>query len=356
MSDLSNPTRRAVLKYGAASLAMMGAVAPRAAWADSQFTVGTLGGSWGDGIKKSFVPSLIQSGTLAAEPSYLDAPYPAMISRLLAQPDNPPFSTADFLDIEHYMAADAGVLQDLDLDIVTNYKDVFPTAHQPERNGLKHWASAMTVPFISITYNTKLASAPTSWDDLWAASLKGKIGVPDFGYYGLMWLHAINKHLGGDEDNIDPAVEAISDLFKKNGALLIKNQEQAIKAYSDETIVMMPYWNGRTFALQESGVPLAMAYVDASLQPHNGFIVPKGTGFAKEANHFVNATLDGELQLNMTRIFRYPPSNRTVKLPPEMEHYAVPESALEKVVKLDWGKIHASRSAALERWNREILG
>ena len=54
----------------------------------------------------------------------------------------------------------------------------------------------------------------------------------------------VNKQLGGTEENITPGVAAIADLMKKNEAILIKNQEQAIKAFSDQQIVMMPYWNG----------------------------------------------------------------------------------------------------------------
>ena len=213
----------------------------------------------------------------------------------------------------------------------------------------------MTLPLISITYNTKLIAKPGSWQDLWSDRLKGKVGIPDFGWYGQTWLHAINKQLGGSEADVSRGIEAVADLVKKNGAIVIRNQEQAIKAFSDEQIVAMPYWNGRTFALQASGIPVAMEYVPSTIQLRNGFVIAKNTPFKDAANQFVNNTLDGSLQLEMSRLFFYPPANSKAKLPPDQEHYAPPPAVFERVVNLDWGKINSGRVEVLDRWNREVL-
>lgn len=348
-------SRRRVLRYSVAALAACELTGLPSAYAEGAFTIGTSGGTWGEGIAKSFIEIPGLATKLNARTSFLNAPTSVLISRLLAQPNNPAFTTADLLDVEHFMAADAGSVQDYDLDIVKNYADIYPSARQPARNGLAHWCASMTLPIISITYNTKLASKPASWQDLWSDKLKGKVGVPDFGWYGQTWLHALNKHLGGTETDISRGITAISDLMKKNGAVLIKNQEEAIKAFSDEQIVAMPYWNGRTFALQSSGVPVAMEYVPGTIQLHNGFVIAKHTSFKDAANQFVNNTLDGNLQLEMSRLFKYPPANSKAKLPPDMAGYAMPQAALEQVVVLDWEKINAGRVAALDRWNREVL-
>src|SRR5690606_17619879 len=107
-------------------------------------------------------------------------------------------------------------------------------------------------------------------------------------------------------------------------------------------------------ALQEEGVPVDVAYIPNSLQLRNGFIIPKNAAFPELANRFVNNTLDGELQLEMSRRFRYAPTNRTVELPDDIARYAVPEAALEQVAALDWGVINAGRTAALDLWNRRV--
>lgn len=349
-------SRRQALCYSAAALALCEFGGMPSAYAETAFTLGATGGTWGDGIRKSFIEIPQLDKKLDLKFSYLNAPTSVLVSRLLAQPNNPPFTVGDLLDVEHFMAADAGAIRDYDLDIVRNYADIFPSARQPARAGLKNWCASMTMPLISVTYNTKLTKKPTSWQDLWSKELKGKVGIPDFGWYGQTWLHAINKQLGGDEADISKGIAAIADLVKQNGAVVIKNQEQAIKAFSDEQIVAMPYWNGRTFALQASGVPVDMAYVPGTIQLHNGMVIAKNTAFVEAANQFVNNTLDPELQLEMSRLFFYPPANSKAKLPENMAHYAAPAAALEQVVALDWAKINAGRVTALDHWNREVLG
>jgi putative spermidine/putrescine transport system substrate-binding protein len=349
-------SRRDLLRYSAAALLVCETTGMPPAFAEGAFTLGTSGGTWGDGIRKSFIDVPGFENRYNLKVSALNAPTSVLVSRLLAQPANPPFTVADLLDVEHFLAADAGAVQDYDLDIVKNYKDIFPSARQAPRAGLKNWCASMTLPLIAITYNTKLATKPADWRDLWSDRFKGKVGIPDFGWYGQTWLHAINKHFGGTEADISQGVTAIRELVKKNGAIVIRNQEQAIKSFTDGEITVMPYWNGRTFSLQANGVPVEMAYVPGTIQLHNGMVIAKNTAFKEAANQFVNNSLDGTMQLEMVRLFRYPPANRTAKLPPDLAQYAAPEASLEKVVALDWEKINAGRVEALDRWNREILG
>jgi putative spermidine/putrescine transport system substrate-binding protein len=357
MSRSTQPliSRRSVLKQSAALLALS-ELTGMPARAETTFTFGNVGGTWGEGMMASFANrgKFTEKTKLAVQ--QLNAPYPVLISRLLAQPGNPPYTLADLLDVEHFMAADAGAIQDYDLNVVTNYKDIYPTATQPPRGGLKHWCASFTLPIISLTYNTKHAAKPTKWEDMWSSRFKGKIGIPDFGWFGQTWLHAINKQVGGDETNITPGIKAIADLVKKNDAVVVKNQEQAIQMFKTEQIMIMPYWNGRTFGLQEAGIPVEMVYVPGTIQLHNGIVIAKGTPFAAAANAFVNNALDGNLQLNMTRLFKYPPANKTAKLTPDLQKYGIPPSALDSVVALDWAKINSVRVTALDRWNKEILG
>lgn len=348
-------SRRQLLKQ-AAVLIVLSEMTGRPVHAETTFTFGNLGGSWGDGMVKAFSDGGRFTQKTKQTIQQLNAPYPVLIARLLAQPNDPPYTVADLLDIEQFMAADAGVIQDYNLDIVTNYKDIYPTAVQPARNGLKHWCSSYTLPLVSLTYNTKYVTRPTKWEDMWNAKYKGRIAIPDFGWYGQIWLNAVNKQLGGSETNLDPGIAAVAELVHKNNAIVLKTTEQAIRAFKSEQVLIMPYWNGRTSLLQDDGVPVEMAYVPGTIQLHNGLIITKKTPFAEAANEFVNNALDGDLQLQLTRMFKYPPANKTVKIPPELAKYAIPSGALDAVVPLDWAKINSQRVATLDRWNKEVLG
>ena len=210
---------------------------------------------------------------------------------------------------------------------------------------------------MGLVYNTKRVTArPTSFMDLGSAKYKGKIAIPAYGWVGIQWLHALNQSLGGNPDNIDPGMKAIAELVKKNDAIIMENTDVTLKAFTREEIWMMPFWNGRCFSLQAEGVPVDIVYPKGSLQVGNGFPILKGTKFERLAQQFVNITLDAEFQLEMTRRFRYPPSNRKAKLPPEMAHYALKEADLKAMMPLDFQKMNQHRAAYLARWNREVLG
>ena len=102
-------------------------------------------------------------------------------------------------------------------------------------------------------------------------------------------------------------------------------------------------------------MPVDMVYPAGSIQVGNGAVILKGTKFRELAQRYVNNTLDGTFQLGMTERFKYPPSNRTSKLPPKLAGYAIPEASLANMVPLDWTKINANRQQYLERWNKEVL-
>lgn len=328
----------------------------RPAWAEEKFTVASTGGSWGEGVRESFVAGPGFEAQQGVEVSYSHQLESVATSKIIAQCGNPPFSVSGHGEAEAILMADAECLSGYDLSIVTNYKNLYPTAKLPPRGGMDaYWGSFIMLVF-SLTYNTKHASEPASFEDMLRSEYKDRIGIPAYGWYGMYWLHAFNKSLGGDENNISPGIEAAAKLVKEHGAIIIENVDQGMKAFTREEIVIAPFWNGRTFALQEQGVPVKMAYVPGTIQIGNGSVILKGSKFSEAAQHYVNNTLKGENQVGMTKRFRYPPSDSTYKLPAEMAHYALPSTAVDQVVSLDWATINAKRAEYLERWNKEVLG
>jgi hypothetical protein len=61
----------------------------------------------------------------------------------------------------------------------------------------------------------------------------------------------------------DPGIKFFAELVKKNEAVIIENTDAAMKGFTREEIVIMPFWNGRTFVLQGQGVPVDIEYVPA---------------------------------------------------------------------------------------------
>ncbi len=350
-------TRRGFVKLVAASaVAATEAGRLSEAAAEEKFTIASTGGSWGEGIRESFVTGTNFEKRFDVSVAYSHQLESVAASKVLANCGKPVFSVTANAQAEAMLMADGGCLAGYDTGLVTNYKAIYPVLRLEQNPGIGPYYAPFLFLVWGLAWNSKHAKKPTSYKDLWKPEYEGRIGVPAYGWYGIYWLHAVNKMLGGNEDNITPGMQAIADLVKKNNAVIVENVDHGNKLFEREEIVMAPFWNGRTFALQDKGVPVGFEFVPYSIALGNGFVVVKGTSFPELAQRFVNLTLDGENQMGMVRRFKYPPSSRNVKLPAEFERIEVTEGQLEQSARLDWKKINDHRGAYLERWNKEVLG
>lgn len=351
---------RQINRRTALNLALSGAAVAAAApfglqpaWAEDKFTLSSAGGTWGASLRTAFVTG---SEFEKIDIAYEEGGDSVRLAKLLAQRGNPLVSAINLLITEQVLAAEAGAVQSYNTDIVTNLKDLYPEAVGAPVNGMENWSGAFSVAMLGFVWNTKeVAAAPTSWKDLWNPKYKGRIGIPDYGWIGISWLHALNHELGGKEDNIDAAISALADLRKKNDAVVIGSSDQAYKSMASGEIVMLPWFNGRAFELQEKGFPIDIAYVKNCVVQNNSYLIAKGGKNIELANRFVQRTLEPETQLALAKATRYAPANRKVKMPADLARYAIPASAMSSAAPIDWSKLNKHRSAYLRRWTQEVL-
>ena len=150
------------------------------------------------------------------------------------------FTTVEALNSQAVLLAEGGCAADYDLDIVTNYKDVLSLSKEPPRKGLNNYFAGSYLMAIGLTYNTKEAAEPTSFEDLLSPKLKGRIALPSFDWFGPQFLYAVNGALGGSNDNIDRGMQFIADLVKKNNAILLSSSDAGMQAFTRGEIVAMP--------------------------------------------------------------------------------------------------------------------
>jgi putative spermidine/putrescine transport system substrate-binding protein len=275
-TGISRRQFHAALGWGAASIALSEFGLPRPGMAEENFTLASTGATWGEGLRASFVdaPKFEEkTGVKVTQEFAIDSVFTA---KAMASCGNPPFSTLAVLQAEANFLALGGCLQDYDLDICTNYKDIIDTAKEPPRGQLKNWFTPFVLIVMGLFYNTKEANKPTSYQDLLNPKYKGRVGIPTYGWVGNSWLQVLNKTLGGDEDNVDPGIKFLAELVKKNEAVIIENTDAAMKGFTREEIVIMPFWNGRTFVLQGQGVPVDIEYIPGTMLVGNGFPVLRG--------------------------------------------------------------------------------
>src|SRR5882757_9685820 len=137
---------QAALGWGAAAIALNASGLSRAARAEENFTLASTGATWGEGLRASFVdaPKFEEkNGVKVIQEFAIDSVFTA---KAMATCGNPPFSTVAVLQAEANFLALGGCLQDYDLDICTNYKEIIDSAKEPPRGLLKNWFT----PFVLI--------------------------------------------------------------------------------------------------------------------------------------------------------------------------------------------------------------
>lgn len=352
-------TRRNVLSASSAvagSAVSWIAARPTPAWAESNFTLSTVAGTYGQTEIRSFitVPGFEQKNKVRV--SYDFGASNVRAAKVMTSCHEPVISVYDAYPQEADLFADGGCVQGYDLDIVTNYNDIVDIAKLPPRNGITNYFGGYAIFGLGLSYNWKKVSAPQSFEDLLSPRLKGRIAVPSFDWIAPQFLYGVNWALGGTSDNVDRGFQFISELVKKNDALVLESTDAADQAFTTGQIVAMPFWNGRTNILAKNGVPVKIAYVKGWVSTGSGLVITRGTKFRRLANLLVNNSLSPEAQISMMRSLGYPPSNRKAVLPSDMATWGVPAQALSNVAKIDWDTVAHSMAANLTRWNNEVLG
>ena len=350
----SNLSRRCVLSAAAAmSLGAVPFLGGRQARAAATFVVQGTGGSWGDMEQRVFVKPFREANKDVNVVWAGAADDGVVISKMLLNCGKPEFAVADVNTNVGPLVLARGCVQGFDASLMPNLKYVAKEAVL-EAPGVGPYFASSNLAILGVVWNTKLARKPSSWNDVWSADYKGKIGIPDFVWTGQDWLPAISKLHGGSEDDPKPGLDAIGELVHKNGAVILHNTDQAIQLFQSGAIVMAPFWNGRTFSMQQKGVSVAIEYVPNSVFVGDGYIIMKGNQTPDLAQRYVNETIDGEKALAMMATTGYPPSDTRVKLPPNLAAGAVTAQQLANVVPVDWAKVAENRDKTLQAWNEEV--
>ena len=143
---------------GAAAIALAELGGARPAGAEDAFTIASTGGSWGDGLKQAYVLKADFEKRFNAQVSYAHMIDSVIATKVIAQCGNPPYTVSGAHgEAEAILMADGSCVEPYDLNIVTNYKDIYETARLPSRRGMDAWWASFMMLVFGLTYNTKEA-------------------------------------------------------------------------------------------------------------------------------------------------------------------------------------------------------
>lgn len=339
-------TRRHILAAGASLPFAPMVVREGFAQAAPEIRLMTWGGQWQDifrpvaqafekdtGTKVEFV---VQSGAADG------------LNKITAQRANPQVDVWTSIASTVQAGEKANLLHKLDAARIPMLKEMPPEF--VKEVGASIWLSPR-----GIFYRKDLAPfEPKSWQDLWDARLKDKIGVTlalDRGSF-LIVSALLN---GGDERSIDKGFEKIAQL-KPNIHAIYNTDPESIKLLETGEVAVVA-WGALPNVYRHLGPDSKYAFV----MPTPRFLadipvsIVKGRPAPQQAaaEKFVDYMLRPENQTIMASIAGTVPANPKAQIPEKLKGI-IPPLPLKDVHTVDWTYVNANFSKWEDRWAREV--
>ena len=353
-------TRRDVLKGigGVAAAGAVGSLGPSSpVEAQRRFDGETLrvqfwAGSEGQTIRSGVVDPFVQK--TGAKVVVAEGWTSASIAKLRAEKANPSTSVYLMDDIGVVSTGREGLLEPLDLSRLPNAVDIQPKFFIEGRG------AGFFTYVTGLVYNTDVVKTPpTSWKELWDPKYKNKIAIPPAGAGPALHMAIIAAMVnGGSQYNMDPAWEALKAL-KPNVAVM--EQSAAVLAEllrnGEVAIVMRTVYLFKPYIEKNYPIGISLAMQEGFFATPGCAAIVKGHPDKRElAEAFVNETLGVDAQTKMAHSLWFGPTNRKVKLPPDVARYLVStQEQWDAIIPVNLDNLSARREEWVQKYTRALL-
>jgi len=280
-----------------------------------------------------------------------DQDQPALVlSKWLAQPDNPPYDIGMMGRAFTIRAFNGGVVTPLTTQDVPRLAQAVPGALAPSNAGV-----AMGIDSLDIMYDRRAVTTPiTSWLDLWRPDFKDKIVLPamPLGVAITYLLASVARAMGGDETKIDDAIAKFKEL-KRNVRSFYGDPNLASQQIERGEIVVAPQYSARIGQLMKRSDRVARATPKEGVPaiPYD-LVIAKGSRYQALAKNYINFVLSPEIQAGISSQILLTPAVNDVKLDKDVQKLIV--SDVSKLFTPNESFILTKQAGWLERWQREI--
>lgn len=243
-----------------------------------------------------------------------------------------------------------GLFEKLDERYVPNLKRVYSVARYSD------YTVAVNLGAYVIAYNPTYVVKPTSWNDLANPKYKGLLGLRGFRPENVELIVLFSKMAGGDERHPDAGFAKMKQIAG-NVHTWIDTHAQMLELFKSKEIWLSIWTDGRINWAHGEGATVRAAI------PKEGFFalvttvnVVKGRPNSELAQRYVNYLLDPGPQVRMARMLGYSPTNRDVKLPPDVQQrLIIGPQTINSVRVADWKYLVTVYDQWNERWQKEIV-
>jgi len=333
----------------AASPSESGAPSPSAPAKKGKLVVSSFGGAYEE-AQKELAKQFEQEYN--AEVEFITLYSADALARIRAEKGNQSIDVVQFSGGQESVAGPEDLIIKLDESQLTNMANLYDAAKDP--NG---YAPAIAFSALGIVYNEEeVKTPPTSWKDLWNPEYKGKVVITDISNsFGLQFLVAAARMMGGDENNIQPGFDEIAKLIP-NAAAVVKSSPEVGNLYAQGEAIIGAYDSGYAFTFRNQGIPVK--YVVPQEGAIGSFIsaqVVKGSPNEELAIKFVDFLLRPDVQQKFAEKTGYAPTNKTVQLSEELQQLLpYGEDKVSGLIRLNSEAVNANKAAWTEEWNKMI--
>lgn len=318
------------------------------------------GGSWGDAFQANMIDPFLEMHPGVEIQTDLSGDAERLLKFRSAKGENPPM---DIIGLSNEFM-DAAIREDLvdtftadEVPNVNNLYNVSTPDYWQTEDGFyavhQNWGQ------LGFAYRTDLVETPPKeWLDIWDPQYEGMFGFGPLTYSAaLQFFIAVIRGMGGHESNpedVDAAFAKLEEL-KPNVVQNPADSGAVQNLLERGEIGIAHIWDGRAFALAESGLPIGFVYTNdpgpvASGAPRG---IAKGTPNRELAIEFLNFTLSPEAQKGFCDTMWYGPSNKDVTLREDVdEKVAYGDEAYSKLFEPDYEVVSVSLGDWQKRWTR----
>lgn len=332
-----------------ALIALAASLVAGTASAQESFVINSFGGAYEEAHRRLVIEPFEEMYNVEVE--VVTAYSADALAQLRAQAGNPQFDVIHFSGGQEVTAAEEGLLAPIMPDQLSNYDQLYPFAVEGIEQGQG--------PVYSVAVLGMLSDgdpAPTSWTDLFSAANGEDVAIADISNtYGLLTLLMLNQVRGGSLDDIQPGLDAVTELLD-NGAQILSSSPEFQQAFAQDAASLAAYAQDYAYTLQQAGLPIEF------IQPAEGspgiYItanVVAGRPNEDLARAFVDMSISAAAQAGWAEALRYSPTNSTVELPVDLAGQVVyGDEAAANLVRFDPVIVNERRSDWTDAWNRTI--
>lgn len=305
------------------------------------------GGRWSEVMKRALVEPFEKKYDARVE--IVTGITTEWVAKLLAAgPDNPPFDVVMGNEPPLPIPRERGFFDKRNLQAAPNIRHVYEKALVGDTSLAIFWSR------IGLAYRTDVGlKRPTSWKDLWDPAYDGKRGLYVIGNtLGINTLFMASKIFGRDYFDVDAGIAAIKRLQPK----LVDFTGTMEKHLESKEVAIAVLHDGSAYDLAKRGIPVDWVAPSEGVPILDQVIqVARGSKNKELAWKLVDMYLSPEVQLAFANELFFSPTNRTVKVPPDVAKKIISGPAdVEKLVVFDWTQIAKQRPQWTERWNKEL--